>query len=229
MILSGLALTCRYSYPPNSLSLCGPSRQEDLCWYTQTQQTDQGTKEILQQFTTLYSYLCFIAGENNKKNPFDYNVVDAYWIGNSLLHTTRQFDFLHFMKDTFRANVTYGALPHHAFHVLNVYKRTGHLTLPHTIETMDACIVNWGKIIDIRKPFVIVQTKPLIMMREKICFGNSIFRTVKLQGEKDVILHDLSTGDWISYHWGYVCEKLTRKRLKNLQLYTHLALKFANT
>ena len=86
MDLKGLALCSRYSYPPNSLSLCGPDKKKDLNWYSIYQQTDKGTLEILSQFSTLYPYLTLIAQENKIKDPFNQKVVEAYWIGNNLLH-----------------------------------------------------------------------------------------------------------------------------------------------
>lgn len=242
MVHSGLALSTRYSYPPNSLSLCGPAKQKDLAWYSQTQQVDAGSKEIMQQFSTLYPYLCFIAAENHLKDPFDRHVIEAYWLGNVLLKQTRKSDFLHFLDDglslsrklsrqgsaILKQKVAAGGLPHHAFHVLNVYRRTGHLDIKHTIDTMDACIINWGIITEIQNLHLIVSTQPLRLIKDKLAFGPAMKRKLRWQGEKDVLAASLVVGDMVSYHWGYVCEKLTQTKLKNLKLYTNLALHFAN-
>ena len=70
MDFAGLALCSRYSYPPNSLSLCGPDRQNDLKWYSGSRQADHGTIEILTHFSTLYPYLRLIAGELNRSVAF---------------------------------------------------------------------------------------------------------------------------------------------------------------
>src|SRR3989344_7839767 len=40
-----------------------------------------------------------------------------------------------------------GFFPHHTYHVFNIFKRTGKINSSHTIETMDSCRINWGKII----------------------------------------------------------------------------------
>lgn len=242
MALDGLSLASRYSYPPNSLSLCGPAKQKDLAWYTQSQQTDLGTKEILEQFSTLYPYLCFIAGENHLKNPFETRVIEAYWIGNSLLNTTKKADFLHFLDDELelskktpkkdisllKTKVVQGALPHHAFHVLNIYRRTGNMDIPHTVETMDACIINWGKIVRIDTSTIMVETRPLRNRQNTLTWGDTMHRKLRSQGELDSIFPTLKIGDIVSYHWGYICEKLTPTKHKNLQLYTSLAIQFAN-
>lgn len=240
---SGTALATRYSYPPNSFALCGPNRQADLSWYAATQKPDLGTEEIIAQFATLYPYLCLIAGENDIKNPFDLRIVDAYWTGNELLAAVTPRQFVTHLGETLKLKrklnsknrddlfqkVTLGGLPHHAFHVLNVQTRTGHLPIPHTIATMDACLVNWGKVTEIYSGHIVVDTAPLILLGEKLAFGPPVRREVKAQGDGDVIFQNLRVGDWISYHWGYVCEKITPKKRRNLEAYTHLALAFANT
>lgn len=242
MDLKGLALASRYSYPPNSLFLCGPDKKTDLNWYTVTQKADKGTLEILSHFSTLYPYLTLIAQENKIKDPFDQKVVEAYWVGNDLLHkipiksfVTHLSDKIHLKGKINRPDlhqifdkISDGALPHHSFHVLNIYQRTGHLDIPYTLETMDACLINWGKIIKINKDSVVVKSKPLRLKDGKLHFGNSRERTIIPQGEKDVLFRDLKIGDFISYHWGYFCQKLSSLQLGNLIYYTNFSIKLAN-
>lgn len=238
----GLSLACRFSYPPNSLSLCGPDKQHDLAWYAATQQPDRGAIEILRQFATLYPYLCLIAGENGLKDPFDRRVVEAYWIGNALLGNISTNRFVHHLTDTLALqnqeqrknlerlleNVACGGLPHHAFHVLNVYRRTGHVPIPHTVETMDACLVNWGTVTAISRESIMVKTKPLVQQGDLLRFGNPLERTLFLQGSPDQVAEKLHIGDAVSYHWGYFCQKLTARQLNNLRTFTNRALRLAN-
>jgi len=239
----GGVFTCsRYSYPPNSLSLCGPAKQSDLKWYATTGETDTGTKEILSQFSTLYPYLSLISYENNIKNPLSLRVVEAYWLGNTLLANVTPGPYARFLTDTLELKkknakksvnmllhkLDYDALPHHSFHVLNVYKRTGHLDVLHTIETMDACLVNWGKIIALSAGEVIVETKKLTRINDTLTFGKTIIRKLFPQGRNDIITSSLKIGDIVSYHWGYVCQKLSVQQFNNLNYYTSLSLKMAN-
>ena len=124
--------------------------------------------------------------------------------------------------------LTHGALPHHSFHVLNIYKRTGHFDIVHVIETMDACLINWGKIKKIIPTAIIIETCPLKRISDKFGYGKAILRTIMPQGENDVLFHSLQPNDWISYHWGYFCQKLNQRQLRNLIYYTNLSVDLAN-
>lgn len=238
----GLAFCSRFSYPPNSFSLCGPERQSDLAWYTATLIADQATEEILSQFRTLYPYLCLIAYENDIKDPFDSRVVEAYWLGNNLLNHVSINPFISHISDKLAlkkriarshlekicVKIGQGALPNHSFHVLNIYQRTGNIDSLHTIQSLDACIINWGKVISLSKNKITVLTKPLTRMRDALAFGKSKERTLMTHGTHDVLARNIKLGDWVSYHWGYFCHTLSVRQLENLMYYTRLSLHFAN-
>lgn len=238
----GLALASRFAFPPNFFSLCGPDRQKDLAWYTQTQKTDKGALEILSQFSTLYPYLVLIASENKIADPFDPRVVEAYFIGNSLLnnipysifgkHLSENLDLKKKIKhnefEIIMKKVIKGGLPYHSFHVCNIYKRTGYLNIPHTIESMDACIINWGKIMSIFKDKIQITTKPLKLIDNKLKFGKEITRSIQIEGEKDVLVNELKKGDFVSYHWGFFCKKMSSVQITNLKYFTNISLRFAN-
>lgn len=240
--IQGLALCSRFAFPPNSLSLCGPEKQIDLKWYTETLQIDLGVKNILSQFSTLYPYLCLIAYENNIADPFDTRVVEAYWLGNSLLSKIGIKPFINHLSDKLVLKkkikktdlskiflkVEKGALPNHAFHVLNIYKRTGRIESLHTVQTMDACIINWGKITTLKGNKIVISTKPLTLSNNLLTLGQTRLRTLLIQGEKDTKQKELHEGDWVSYHWGYFCEKLNLRQLKNLIHYTKASIDLAN-
>jgi len=242
MDTSGVARVSRYAFPPNSFALCGPNRQADLSWYAGSQETDRGTEEIIAQFRTLYPYLRLIAAENGIPNPFDDRVVEAYWVGNRLLAAVPAHEYIVHLDETLKLKrslrrkekeklfdkVAHGALPHHAFHVLNVPTRTGHLTISATVAAMDACLINWGKVTEIYPDALFVETRPLVMQADTRAFGTTVHRKIRNQGRHDTIFRSIRVGDWVSFHWGYLCEKLTPESRRNLELYTNSALYFAN-
>jgi len=239
---NGLTLCARFAYPPNSLSLCGPTSYKDLKWYTSSGKIDKGASEILTQFTTLFPYLNLIAYENNIRDPFEKEVVEAYWLGNKLLNNVTVKKLINFAGEslalkkklnkkkltTIFQNMENGGIPYHAYHVLNIYKRTGHTQSDHTIETMDACIINWGEIIKINPYSLLVETRPLTVVGHKLARGKPILRKIIAQGKKDFLFNTLKIGDFISYHWGYFCQKLNKVQLTNLRFYTDLSINSAN-
>lgn len=239
---NGLALCARFAYPPNSLSLCGPNKQENLKWYTTTAKIDKGTPEILSKFTTLFPYLTLIAYENKIRDPFTTKVIEAYWLGNDLLNFVGKKKYIQTLSENIKLKkilkrnqlesvfqkIISGGLPHHSYHVLNIYKRTGHLDINHTVETMDACIINWGEIVKINIGTIVIQSKPLRIIDNKLAFDKPIMRKIITQGDKDLLFSKLKINDWVSYHWGYFCQKLSNNQLNNLIYYTTLSVKWAN-
>ena len=241
--VNGLITCCRYAYPPNSLSLCGPiDEKRNLNYYAAQEVWDAGTKEILSQFSTLFPYLSLIAYENSLKDPFDMGVVEAYWLGNSLLNKISKNSFARHLTDgiglkkklnfkQFKSTMDklqFESLPHHSFHVLNIYKRTGHMDIPQTVQTMDACIINWGKVNEIRDGKIKIKTQRLKLEDDSLVWERNIERIVNAQGVKDKEAEGLNNGDFISYHWGYFCTKLSNRQVNNLKYYTDLSIKSAN-
>lgn len=242
MDISGIILCDRYAYPPNSLHLCGPDKQANLLYFCTTGNIDKGNLEILSKFNTLYPYLSLIAKENNLSDPFAKKVVEAYWLGNRFLDRVKirslaghLADKLLLKKKLPRKNFTklldklpLGLLPNHAFHVMNIYKRSGNIDDNFNLQTMNACLINFGRVVKILLDSLIIKTRPLIMSSQKMEFGDTVKRKILFQAKKDSLARDLKPGDYISYHWGYFCEKLTVVKLHNLIYYTNLSLSLAN-
>lgn len=238
----GLITCCRYSFPPNSLSLCGPDQKSNLAYYASSGNSDLGTKEILTQFSTLYPYLTLIARANSLSDPFDFRVVEAYWLGNSLLNKVTKSVFVAHLTDNLGIDrkigkkeirgllnkFNFNPLPNHSFHVLNIYKRTGHIDLPHTVYTMDACLINYGRVTEIYPDKMKIKTQRLKLNHDKLEWENNIEKTIRFQGIKDFEAKKLKKGDYITYHWGIFCRKITGRQKLNLNYFNNLALRLAN-
>jgi len=158
--LDGALLAARYAFMPNKLRYCGGDSNAELFAYTANQQSDDGLKAMLKEFEAMYPYLRLIAEANKIADPFNYKVVEAYWLGNELLNNVSMNNFYRYLVDEQKlkkklrpaltekifGKIPAGAKPHHSFHVLNIPKRTGNYPVEHTIKTMDECRVSWGKV-----------------------------------------------------------------------------------
>src|SRR3989344_6984397 len=158
----GLLLCARYSSAPNFFGYCGPPKNSTLVDHLREEIGDSEVESILSQFETLYLNLRLIAFENRIKDPFAFKVVEAYWLGNNLLKNTKNNDYMALLSEKFELEKKIGrkkfaglkykflshqTLPHHSFHVFNIFKRTGLINSNHTIETMDNCRIGYGQIV----------------------------------------------------------------------------------
>lgn len=242
MFLDGIVRCTRYAFGPNRLHLCGPDANKELFDYMSSKYADQGLENLLAKFGTMYPYLKKIADVNKIKDPFSENVVEAYWLGNELLEKIDKKQFYSHLTDGLKVKksltakefrilsdkLASGAKMHHSFHVFNIWKRTGHDTSYHTLQSMDKCRISWGEITAIDGPSINVKTKPLIFDNNgKLGLGQDteikIFRKLY-----DDHMENLVVGDIISMHWDVPCEILSKRQAGHLQKYTDLSLKLAN-
>ena len=89
--IDSLKKACLYSFPPNRLGYCGPENswhQFQKFLSSPTEENASEAKELLKRFSALHPYLELIANAN-RLQPFDKEVVEAYWLGGSLLESVQ--------------------------------------------------------------------------------------------------------------------------------------------
>jgi len=237
----GLTLCTRYAFMPNKLQYCGGDKNKELFEYGVRNTADPFLTDFLKEFQTLMPYLQLIAESNKIKDPFDYRVVEAYWLGNELLEgvTMKKF-YSHFIdglnlkkklkpKDFEKliGKIPHNALPHHSFHVFNVWLRTGNLPIIHTLATMDNCRISWGKVLDVDKNDLEVLSSPLIINGNKLALGKAIRKKIIYKFYNKSFIEP-KVNDWISFHWGWACDILSSAQVKNLIKYTWQSIELAN-
>jgi hypothetical protein len=246
--IRGIVTCARYAYAPNYFHYCGPEKQRDMTEYVRSGVTDRGLKDILNHFETLYPYLLLIASANHIQDPFDKRVVEAYWLGNSLLNAISKQAFADHLSDTlllkkklpknkYSSMIDHApdGVPQHTFHVLNVFMRTGHKKVAHTLSTIDQCRIGWGQIVNTESGIMnrevknrksgaqyIVKTQPMIYREGKLQLGSPVVKEVTGIGIAP------KAGGWVSIHWGYICDVLTERQRNGLETYTRFALTQAN-
>ena len=252
----GLLLCAKYSVAPNFFGYCGPDENSSLVDHLKEKVGDKEVQSILSEFETLYINLTLIAKENKIVDIFDKRVVEAYWVGNVLLKNVSSRDYAQLLDEKFNLEKKLGSknlsklshkiqthtiYPHHSFHVFNIFKRTGHDPSFHTLDTMDECRISFGQIKGQNSPLrqgyegqaklqnEIVEVKPLIVTNNKLQFGRPIERSIKTEYKGKTFLKNLKVGDWVSFHWGHVCDILTQSQAKNLEFYTQKAIDFYNS
>ena len=238
--VNGLKIAARFGFRPHYLGLCGPkkARQEKLLQkFLQGKVSAEKMKPVFQKFLGAYFYYKLIARSNKIKNPFDERVVSAYWIGNKLLDKVKTEDLRKIVAEEFSgrgllpkeiaakkaATIPEGSRPHHSFHVLIIGSVTGSVDFKNT-GLKDLCRIGWGKVKKLKNKSCIVECQPLIG-EKKIKLGKAV--------EKEIIWDknlapELKIGDWMAFHWNYVCDKIMPRQKKNLIYWTNYHLRLAN-
>ncbi|MDD5109746.1 MAG: DUF6390 family protein [Patescibacteria group bacterium] len=240
--MDGVLRCSRYSFGPNRLHYCGPDRNREMLQYLRADASDPGLRGMLEQFSTLYPYLQRIAQSNRIPDPFDERVVEAYWIGNDLLENVSRQSFFEHLRDGVRLKdrmkgkefdrlgdkIRLGALPHHSFHVLDVWLRTGHVEREHTIESMDNCRISWGTVAHVAGPNITLMSEPLRYENGKLSLSAPEKKTVIRALDAPPDLEQLEPGNIITLHWNVPCEVITPAQAAALRKYTIRHLQLAN-
>jgi hypothetical protein len=236
---AGPVLFARYAYPPNRLGLCGPDDAPGLL-HGASEGADRQLRTLARGFEGAYPYLRLIADENGLADPLDARVVDAYWLGSRLTAAVRPRALHRDLLTRFRgrmpiddwrwleAALAGGSYPVHAFHVLEIFPRIGLMRggRPDPIvETMDACRVRWGRVVEIVGDRLVVMARRLELVDGKLTLGPA--RTEEATGWLGGG-GTLIPGDWVSLHWSWACDRLTPSQVTRLATWTDLALASAN-
>lgn len=187
----------------------------------------------MEKFQGAYSYYELIAKSNKIKDPLDEKVIKAYWIGNDLLEKVKTEDLRKMIARDFSKpgllskkaalkkakEIPEGSKPHHSFHALVIGSVTGRIKLRGKL--IDLCRISWGKVMKTKKEKIIVRYQPLVAGKE-IKLGKPVKK--EIFWDKNLI-PNIKIGDWVSFHWNHLAQRLSKKEVKNLNKYTNLTLK----
>jgi hypothetical protein len=240
---SGPVLFARYACGPNRFGYCGPDAADELLGEATSGDGDRAIRELARGFEGAWPYLELIARSNGIDDPLDRRVVDAYWLGSSLLDRVRPEAFGESLARRFRPRLRpdgwrwlagkpeCGGVPVHAFHVLDVFPRVGLLrsgSVDGALDVMDSCRIRWGRVLDVAGTSLVVNVVPLVLDAGHLTLGPARPEKVDAWWEGSAFVGDLEPGDIVSIHWGFACERLTGSRLRRLVAWTRRELAVAN-
>ena len=107
-VTAGPLLFARYAFPPNERGLCGPDDHAALRDYATAGVAGPGLVRLAAGFAGAWPYLELIAAASKIKDALDPRVVEAYWVGNSLLDKVRMPDYGAFLEERFRGRAGRG-------------------------------------------------------------------------------------------------------------------------
>jgi hypothetical protein len=238
MSVDGATLFSRFAFPPNHLGYCGPVETGLLpqLMGAGKEGLDE-LRHVIPGFDGAWPYLELIAACTGRK-PLDAQVVEAYWLGNPLLERTDLLRLGNSVEERFRRRaalnwsaivegLSSGALPTHSFHVFCIYPWAGLLRqglVDPSLRVLDRCRIRWGRVESIVGSEVLVRSQSLQWDGRTLRLGAAEVETVW----PPVATAPLHPGDLVAMHWDYVCQKITRRQLDNLERYHSLHLGIAN-
>jgi hypothetical protein len=203
--------------------------------------SDGGLAELARSFEGAWPYLTLIAAANGIRDPLDPQVVEAYWIGNSLLERVSPKTLARHVEDRFRGRVgrswtcivdavAAGAVPHHTFHVFAVYPwlgllRTGSVDQP--LSVLDRCRTTPALVESVNGESVTVLAPSLGWDGRALTLGPWERRSARV-GDDGLAFVTPRAGDWVSLHWDFVCDRLTFEQAARLQRANERALAAVN-
>jgi hypothetical protein len=235
--MDGVQLGARFSIATNRLQYCGPADAEPTLFRAITSESGHPeAARALSAFEALMPYLEAIA-EKHHRDPFDLEVVEAYWVGNRLLDAFDRSDFERLLVALTRRGLPPSTarrltqrlppepLPHHLFHVafVGVGAVTGHV--PTTVRNMEACRPAWAEVTGASDGLLRLRGPSLVARGAAIELGPDVDRELRYDPR---VLADPRPGDTVAVHWGWPALRLTSGQRTALETYSRRSLEEAN-
>lgn len=247
---TGEAMFARYAYPPNELGYCGDGDGRELLEFADAAGSESlidltasaQIRRRARSFDGALPYLEYLADVAGLDDPMARPVVEAYWVGNGLLHRADRAGLESMVRRSFghQSAVDWAALapgvdpiplPHHAFHVFSVYpwvgvlRRTGSA---RALAVLDSCRIRWGRVDWVDGGQVQVQCQPLTWNGNLFRLGAPRPEHARLTSGGRSLSPMVSAGQWVSLHWDWVCDTLDEEQLKTLREATARQLALTN-
>jgi Family of unknown function (DUF6390) len=241
--VNGPTLFARYAFGPNRFGYCGSDAVDELFAGATVAPDDRALRELATSFEGAWPYLELIARANDLPDPLDRRVVEAYWLGSSLLDRVSPRLMADSLAARFRPRLRPGAwhwlgdkagsggVPVHAFHVLDVFPRVGLLRSGSTddaLQVMDSCRIRWGRVLERDGESLVVNAVPLAMVDGKLVLGSPRAERVQAWRDGAAFVEGVGVGDIVAIHWSWACDRLTAERLDALAQWTNRQIAVAN-
>lgn len=234
MDTKALQLAARFALPPNSLGYCGKGSAPERFKSCILDGKCETVGNEIDKFIVLGPYLKTLS-EITSKNRFSYPVVEAYWLGNHELKKTKPEDYdillnafakqgvpLWFINGL-RDNKPVKFVPYHLFQVLHVGVGRVSGAVPYNMDSINNCMIRWGKVEKISKDKLTVNLNSLKKVGKKL---KLILKKNNVSYRPDFLV-GLKISDIVAVHWKQAVKKLTDSEVTKLEFWTKEVLKTA--
>lgn len=222
-----LILESRFSLPPNFLGYCGQKTAAGNFRKCITAGDCANVPEEVSKFIVLYPYLKTIS-KITALPELSYPVIEGYWFGNDKLSLAKKTDYNllldnfllqgvpDFFVDELRAKKPEHFIPNHLFHVLHIGVGKASGAVPFNIESINNCMVRWGKILEITDNSALTDLYSLKITKSRY----SLIKQIEKIPFDPVLTPELKTNQTVAVHWKLIVKKLTPSEVKKLEFWT---------
>ena len=229
---SGTLRFARFAFRPNALGYCGGTAPAALFEHVVAGVEDPDLRRLCADFAGARPYLELLAGAAGAGGPLDPRVVEAYWVGGPLLDRVSPAAFGLDLERRFRGRSTPtewrwlsgkpagGAVPHHAFHVLEVYPRVGLLgdgSRDALLATMGQCLVRPARVVNVEGDELLAMARRLEIVDGRLRLGEEGGERILARSGGRGFVDGVRPGEWIAVHWGWACDALSAARRAALE------------
>ena len=230
-----LQLISRFSLPPNALGYCGKDSAPEKFKKCVIEGKCVGVEKELKNFIVLHPYLKTLS-KIIKKDLFSYQVAEAYWLGNSQLTKVKHEDYMKLINNFRKQGVPDWLIkeisekqpkkfiPTHLFQILHIGVGKASGSVPYNLQSINNCMVRWGKVKKISKDVIWVDITSLTRSRRKYNIVKKIRKFPVIPG----FIPRLKVGDTVAVHWKQAVKKLNEKEIQKLSHWTKEVLRYIN-
>ncbi len=228
-----LQLESRFSLPPNSLGYCGKKTAAYKFKQCIINGKCDGVKKEVTGFIVLYPYLKLL-NKITKQPKFSKQTIEGYWLGNEILNKAKPKDYLlllgYFQKQgvpgffikELKEKMPKKFIPSHLFQVLHVGVGRASGSVPFNLETVNDCMIRWGKVQSVTKNTATVDLNSLKTKNGRT-YELTLAKT-KVPFDRQLVL-GLKKGDTVAVHWKMIIKILNDDEVKNIGFWTKEVLK----
>ena len=227
----GPVLFARYAFGPNRLGYCGSDAVDELFGEVTAGHDDRALRELARSFEGAWPYLELIARANGLPDPLDRRVVEAYWLGNSLLDGVGPRRLGDSLETRFRPRLRAERLALAGRQArgrrrpgprlprprrLPARRPAAHGSTDGALAVMDSCRIRWGRVLERDGDWLVVNAVPLVDDRWPARPRASSHRTDPGVARRGRLRRRDRARDVVAIHWSWACDRLSPRRLADL-------------
>jgi|GEM_PF-861049 len=233
--MDGIGLCARFGLAPNLRGYCGdPKFRNPFSNYLENPSKENSARlrKELGKFGTQKAYLETIAEANGIDDIYNYDVAEAFWIGNKLLDSVKREDVVDLFEKKWvgrkfaskkRADEIVSNLPkkipplQHTFHpyVAGFVSQKAQ----KSAKNKDLCRPSWAKVVDcdFGNERIVVKRKPVVYSGGKFVFGKEKTERLPFKVGKIPLVEESAKS--VACHWGVAVMGLSKDEASRMASY----------